>query len=312
MLESPSMIDFEPAIKQAPAAEANLDRLLTSDGCEHFIRHWPAQNQQACLLYLHGIEGHSLWFDGTASFLQERGISTMALDRRGSGLSKEKRGHIESYKHLLSDTDDFIDFAKSKLGNCPLFLMANCWGAKLAVLTCQKTRNKEQLAGMILSSPAIEVKVDFSLGKKLLIAWRFLTGNKEELEIPIKLEDFTDNPQYLNFIGSDSMRLTKASAAFFVNTFILTLKSKSCPRKIVLPTLILQSGKDNIVDEKGLAGWFKRLKSQDKTMRVFEGVHHSLDFHKDPDEYRLTLANWIIEKSKKSERSELNRENSLA
>lgn len=284
-----------------PADESGtLEQLRTADGSAHFIRSYYSKSQKAVVLYLHGIEGHSLWFASSAKVLRSNDITVLALDRRGSGLSKEARGDVRNYKMLLDDTKAALDFASEKACGQPLFFMANCWGAKLAAILCEEQQLANSLSGLILSSPAIEAKVDLPLKDKLTVAWRLLSGNSAPLAIPLEIEDFTDNPEYLEFIKNDTLRLTQATARFYLNTLILTLLSKQSAEKISLPTLLVQSGIDNIVDQAGVQRWFERLKSSDKTFRVFPEAYHSLDFDRQPEAYLDLLLNWINAHCKQS------------
>lgn len=264
------------------------------DGCKHFLRSWIAQSERAVLVYLHGIEGHSLWIGETAAFLQQQGISVHAMDRRGSGMSKESRGDLTDYKLLMDDCETVLQSLHAKSRKAPLFLMANCWGAKVAALLCSRNHKiSSMLSGLILSSPAITVKVDLPLSKKVLIALRFFTRNLTPIEIPLNPEDFTDNPHYLDFIRRDELRLMEATSRFFVNSQILTFLSSRSASQIDIPTLIVQAGTDSIVEHEGVKKWFNRLSSADKELRIFEGIYHSLDFHDAPTEYRNVLLNWL-------------------
>lgn len=264
------------------------------DGCKHFLRSWVTKQERAVLVYLHGIEGHSLWIGETAQFLQQQGISVHAMDRRGSGMSKETRGDLTDYKQLIDDCETVLQSLHSKSRKAPLFLMANCWGAKVAAVLCARNQKiAHMLAGLILSSPAITVKVDLPFSKKVLIAMRFFTGNLSPIEIPLNPEDFTDNPIYLEFIRNDQLRLKEATSRFFVNSQILTMLSAKAANKIELPTLIVQAGTDSIVEQRGVQNWFERLASNDKEIKVFDGIYHSLDFHDEPHEYRRTLLDWL-------------------
>ncbi len=147
-----------------------------------------------------------------------------------------------------------------------------------------------------MSSPAIDIKVDLSFKEKLKVVWRFAAGNKLPLRIPLEVEDFTDNLQYLSFIASDPLRLTEATAQFFVNTFLLTIRSKLAPARIYLPTLVLQAGADSIVEVAGVKNWFDKISAGDKTFHVFPHSRHSLDFDSRTEDYRQLLASWILER----------------
>lgn len=62
-----------------------------------------------------------------------------------------------------------------------------------------------------------------------------------------------------------------------------------------MPVLILQGEEDLIVDTNKLKGWYQQIASQDKSMQIFPGAAHSLDFDADRfKEYTQVLANWIL------------------
>ena len=42
------------------------------------------------VVYFHGIESHAGWFDMAARMLQEAGIDVFCLDRRGSGINRDR------------------------------------------------------------------------------------------------------------------------------------------------------------------------------------------------------------------------------
>ena len=294
-----------------------------TDACKHFVRSWTvdSRSEKAAILYLHGIEGHSLWFKDTAEFLQSQGVTVHAVDRRGSGRSEGPRGDVNNFQVLIDDAAEALRFVR-RSSTAPLFLMANCWGAKLAaILASSEHPCANDLSGLILSSPAISVKVDLTLAQKFSIAWRLISGNRTPYNIPLVPEDFTDNPHFLQFIRDDKLRLLEGTAQFFFNGQILTMLSRRAAKKIVLPTLIVQAGTDSIVEHSGIDKWFAELASKDKEIQIFPGVYHSLDFDKDPSVYRQRMLNWILARSianagdaaiNSNNKGAKNRENSLA
>lgn len=285
--------------------ESALITVRTSDGCDHFVREWRAQGAaRAVLIYLHGIEGHSLWFNDTAKFLAQQGFTTRAVDRRGSGMSKEQRGDSPNHVRLIKDVEEIILDTVKKEEKLPIFLMANCWGAKLAALVCKKQSPVSRyISGLILSSPAVAVKVDLPLMKKIEIGVRRLFGNLQPVPLPLVPENFTDNPRYLSHIRADELRLTEATSRFLVDGFILTLLSAKASPSIEMPLLIVQSGIDDIVNIDGVNVWFAKCAAPDKTMKLFRGVFHSLDFHTEPSEYRSVLCDWLKKRCDRIARS---------
>lgn len=262
------------------------------------MREWRSIiDQKAVLIYLHGIEGHAAWFSETASHLATVGVTTRAVDRRGSGLSNEPRGDASSFRRLIADVEEVIVDTVKKQENVPVFLMANCWGAKLAALVCRKSSPVARyLSGVVFSSPAVSVKVDMPISKKIEIAIRRIVGDLTPVKLPLVPENFTDNEKYLTAIRQDELRLTEATSRFLVEGFILTVLSGKASPDIEMPLLVVQSGIDDIVNIDGVQKWFSACASSDKAIKIFPGVFHSLDFHVEPSEYRSVLSQWLLDR----------------
>jgi acylglycerol lipase len=270
---------------------ANCSWISTTDGVRHFLRTWQGSAGKPVVVYLHGIEGHGRWFEDTALFLQAQEISVYAVDRRGAGSSQELRGHLQSQARLIADIEELLQFVYSQQTG-PVFLVANCWGAKAAVVVAGRQAG-ENLAGLVLTSPAVDVKVDVPFLTKLRIAKSYLLGRKDLFDIPLTAEHFTDRPEYLKYIEEDPLRLKQATAAFFLESLKLTAASKAAARKLKLPVLVLQSGKDAIVEVEGIKKWFSSIAAADKTLELFPQATHSLDFDHEAARYQSVLLNWI-------------------
>lgn len=278
----------------------------TSDGVEHFARIWKSQPdsqlEKAVLVYIHGIEGHSLWFDRTARVLMAQGISTYAIDRRGAGMSQEARGHCEDHRRLIGDIDEIVCAIGDIEAGKPVFLMANCWGAKPAIVAAASPALKThgRISGLILTSPAITVQVDVDFRTKLKIGWSFLRRDNKAFAIPLTPEHFTESPRYLQFIREDHLRLKDATASFFFHSLLLTRLAQSAAPILMTPLLVLQSGRDGIVVIDKIEKWFSQVASKDKAMEMFPEAAHSLDFEEGSafDRYEKTLVRWMMERAR--------------
>lgn len=290
-------------------------KLRMSDGVELASRVWKGKSGFPVVLYLHGIEGHSQWFENTASVLNSRGINIFAPDRRGSGLNPRDRGNLPSYKTFLSDLETILRrIAFDYIGH-PIIVLGNCWGAKAASVIAQrdyKPVNSEEIslpiAGLVLTSPAIYTKVDYGAGTKFQIAYNSLLGmglgiggdnaGHRKWPIPIEIDMFTDNPTYQGYLKRDPLRLTEATGTFFVESYKLSKLAEKAAGSIEVPLLLLQAGSDRIVDVEKVQSWYAKAKSQTKDMRIFPDAHHSLDFDDNWfKEYTHVLTEWILARS---------------
>lgn len=271
-----------------------------TDGMSLSYRHWAGIAGRPVIVHLHGIEGHSEWLEPTANILNDMGMTVYAPDRRGSGLNSVLRGHMPNFEQVLSDIKQMLAIASREKG--PLFLVGNCWGAKpAAVLISQWQEGKIELPpikGLILTSPALITKADLTFPEKVKVAIKWIIGLKSVIPIPLTPEMFTDNQPYLDYIKNDPRRLTHVTAHFFANTFFLTEMAKRMAGGIKLPVLVMQAGRDEIVDLPAIENWFSRLSAKDKTFKLFPWMAHSLDFDSKAEEYIATLTNWINKHSK--------------
>ena len=294
-------IDF----KSEPLAQAHQVRMIAgSDKQPLACRVWPGDSKNPVVVYLHGIEGHSQWFQNTAQVLSQNGVAVYAPDRRGAGLNSKERGHLSNYRALLADIEIILRLVAVENDGQPIILIGNCWGGKPAsVLASDDYKSTDgeplpPLAGLILICPAIHTKVDFDWRTKLDIGVSVLRGDRcsrASLDIPLEPVMFTQDPTYLEFIKNDPLRLLSATKKFFFEQFLLTLKAKSAAAKLLLPTLLIESGRDEIVNVAALDQWFVKVKAQDARKKVFAEAAHSIEF--DPtwfDQYCQLLVEWIV------------------
>lgn len=292
-------------------ANLQLRKFLPQDSSLNFAPEQPAKinEKKPVALYLHGIEGHAEWFANTASVLNQAGISVYAPDRRGAGLNFFERGHVENAQVLIEDVEFFLSLVAERHPGAPLFLIGNCWGAKLAAIVASETHKwstktaehpaKPELTGLVLICPAIKTKPDLKFSDKLSIAAALIAGKdalKQQLPIPLTTLMFTDNHLFLDYIDKDPLRLTSASKAFYFASFLLSLKSARIAPSIKIPTLILQSDNDAIVDVPGIESWFSKIATADKKYKKYDGAAHSMDFDKRQFmDYARDLTEWIEE-----------------
>jgi acylglycerol lipase len=289
---NPSDSTSDPGDAIAPALRGNVRQTICRDGARLSYRHWAAAQGRDAVVYLHGIAGHSLWFSSTASRLSERGISVYGLDRRGSGLNMElEPGHLPHYRSMLEDIRHFVELARSEHNGGKLFLVAGCWGAKPAVVFT--ARAQRLLDGLVLEAPALSVRVKLPPRDLLGVAGSLLVNPRRRFDIPLRPEQYTESPRLQAFIATDPLRLLKVTARFYLETARLDRLAAAAPRSIRLPILLLQGGRDAIVDVAGIRSWFDRLASTDKTLRIYPDTHHILEFQEQQDTYLMDLLEWL-------------------
>jgi lysophospholipase len=291
----------------SPSPKPDIQWLQLGDETALACRRWLGVPGQAAILYLHGIEGHGEWFEHTGGVLQEHGFSVYAPDRRGAGLNSHQRGHLSSFKLFLADIEHILHHMQSQHPGAPIVLFGNCWGAKAAAVIGAKNykpvtgASLPEIATIILTCPALFTKVDFNFATKAGIGRDIILGGKRqmrEIAIPISVEMFTDNRDFIKYIQSDQLRLKTATSRFYFENFLLSLKARFAAKRIAVPLLLVQTDNDQIVDLKKVQKWFQEAGSQQKTMKIFPNASHSIDFDQRCfEEYVMLLVNWLNSKA---------------
>lgn len=303
-----------PHLKAAPRTdkESKIELLRGEDGVQFSCRVWPGEVTKPVILYLHGIEGHSQWFENSANYLNERGFTIYAPDRRGSGLNPRNRGHMANMMEFIGDVNSMLRRLTTEFTGRPIILWGHCWGAKGAVLVAQepetnpkkKPKREEDIinkgypiSGLLLSCPAIYSKLDFDLKKKLTIAYNHFRGDRRAMkkwDIPLTASMLTDNPVYMNYIEEDPLRVTEVTSTFFYESHRLSSMAQKAAPNLKIPILIVQAGADQIVDVPKVESWLEGSKSPDKQMRIFPDAAHSLDFDETWfKEYMHLVSGWL-------------------
>ena len=274
------------------ASEQQIRTLAARDGAALPYRLFPAGQPRGALVYLHGIQSHGGWYVDTAEEVARRGYSMYLTDRRGSGESTEPRGYFKDREQLVGDVREFVDLAHDEHPGLPVFLVGGCWGARPGVTFALEAQ--DQLAGLILISPALAAKVDLTAPEKLKVIVGGTVRPRSKVRIPLSPELFTRNAKWLQFIRDDPLVLHEVATSFFLKQALWD-KWIAKQSGLRLPLLLLQSGRDEIVDVPKVRTWFERQESEDKRYVLYPEFDHLLDVEDERGRYWDDLVDWLNE-----------------
>lgn len=274
-----------------------MTEIQARDGVEIPCGVWPSTGD--VILYMHGVESHIGWFKDMADRLQKRGFSVYAFDRRGSGMSKEERGHIDSYKILINDIYDVIKKIRKDCPNKRLYLMGICGGGRFAADFVGYAPGI--VDGLILISPAIKTKVTIPFMSKLDVLVGSFLYPKKKIKTPLREDMFTKNERYIEFIKNDTMSLRHLTTRFYREFALMNIMLSRRIFGINIPVVTLLAEDDVIVDNDAMVKWHEKLKSKDKTLKLFKGCCHFLPFQENVDEIIDFVSDWINKRGRASE-----------
>jgi muconate cycloisomerase len=269
--------------------------LYADDGLELFYRSFtPKRKARGALVYLHGIQSHGGWYVETAAELARRGYAVYLPDRRGSGHSLATRGDFENPAQLVADVHRFVGLARREHPGLPIVLAGGCWGARPALQYVLE--RPYELAGLALIGPALKAKVDLEPAEKRAVFTGGLADPQRRIRIPLEPELFTTNEPYLEFVRNDPLSLHEVTARFFFQQFFWDRRLQAI-EELPVPLLLLQAGRDEIVDGETVRVWFERLRAPSKRYVRYPEFDHILDFEPEPERarYWTDLGAWLDE-----------------
>lgn len=259
--------------------------LRHSDGYTAFARLWLPPEPTGAVLYLHGIQSHGRWFEGSAGRLAEAGLAVLLPDRRGSGRNDVERGHVHSAGRWLRDCGEWLDWLHTRTRLNRFQVVGVSWGGKLALALYRHA--PERVRGLSLVAPGLFPRVDLPLAEKVRVGWSFIAARRALFDIPLnEPELFTATPHWQAFLRDDPLRLRQVTAAFLVASRRLDRYVRGVGRdRRGVPLRVFLAGEDRIIDNAATRDFVRRLAWPGRGITEYTSAQHTLEFEPDPTRF---------------------------
>jgi alpha-beta hydrolase superfamily lysophospholipase len=223
--------------------------------------------------------------------MADLGCPVYAMDRRGSGMSREQRGHCDSFRQMTADIRAVCEHAMEQHGVETVHVVGHCFGAiPASVFACE---HPDKVETLILTTPGIYTHSDLSVWQKLSIFLWKVTGRVCYVPVPLDVDEFTDLEPYRNFIRDDALAVRAATSEFYFEVHQARLFLKDDFDKLTMPILMVLAEEDKISDNDDNAGFLRRLPSRHKRLLTYSGAIHILEFSRERETFFADLARWI-------------------
>ncbi|MGB2755610.1 MAG: alpha/beta fold hydrolase [Phycisphaerae bacterium] len=267
-----------------------------ADGTDLLMRIWRPNRTRAALVYLHGIQSHSRWYEASSRRLAESGVAVYQVERRGSGMdTAHERGHVDRAEVWLADVALAAERARDETGVAGVHLLGVSWGGKLAVAAA--AARPDLYKSLILAAPGIVPRVDVGLMTKVRVAKCLALGRDRE-RFPIPLADphlFTENPERIRYIAEDPLSLREVTARFLYESRRLDRMVRRAAGEVRMPVFLALAERDRIIDNRATRGMVARLGAPRHRIIEYAGASHTLEFETDPEPFFRDLVAWIDE-----------------
>ena len=265
----------------------------TPDGLTLFTRRWtPDRERRGVVVLVHGIHEHSGRYGYVASELMRRGLEVWSLDLRGHGESGGPRGQVESFGEYTDDVSAYLDAARAAADGLPVFLMGHSLGGLIVAATVV-ARGTEGLAGVALSSPALQIPADTSpiLQKLAPLVARIFPG------LPTTRVDhsrISRDPVVVRNYETDPLVTHQGVRARLGNEILqATDHVREHPEAFDVPLYLFHGTADAITDPAGTRWLAEHAASDDVTLRLWDGLYHETMNEPERDEVIGALADWF-------------------
>lgn len=242
---------------------------------------------------VHGYAEHVKRYSFFYNLLDSHGFRVMGFDFLGHGQSEGKRAIIDSFDTYVNDlhtiTQSFFQEGKKN------FLFAHSMGGLVATLYLQKYSDNN-LTGVITSGAALQMyeKTPAILEK---MAGPIASIFPAFPTVPVKPKVVSRDPAIVESYVSDPLNYTKPTKAKMGFEFLNAQKKASASlSKINKPMFINHGGSDLLIDSHSSQKIYDEIQSQDKTLKIWEGLYHELLNEPEKQEVADAIINWIQER----------------
>ncbi len=271
------------------------DRFNTPDGLNLYWQCWlPETEPLAAVVLLHGFTEHSGRYADVAQRLVGQGYAVHAMDLRGHGRSAGAAVAVDSFGQYVDDLEAFLEVVRGHTAGGPLFLFGHSMGG--AILARLAATRQPDVRGIVLSAPP--VRVGSHVFPILRRAASVLARVFPWLRIVSMGARFVSrDPRVVAHFRNDPLVF---HGRFPIRTGAEILRAgqqiQDTAAEIRLPLLILQGTGDKVVDPKGSSLLHARAASDDKTLRLYDGLYHDLLHEPEKEQVAADLIAWLNER----------------
>ncbi|XP_077243237.1 alpha/beta-Hydrolases superfamily protein [Tasmannia lanceolata] len=276
-------------------------------GLSLFTRSWQPLNSapRGIICMVHGYGNDISWtFQSTPIFLAQMGFACFALDLQGHGLSQGLKAFVPDVDLLVHDCLSFFNSIKQQpqFNSLPCFLYGESMGGAICLLIHFKDFNKAW-NGAILASPMCKisdnVRPTWPIPQLLTFIAKFLptlpvvpTADLLDKSVKVAEKKIIAAKNPLRYRGKP--RLGTVLELLRVTDYLHT---RLCD--VTLPFIVLHGSGDVVTDPDVSRTLYESAKSEDKSIRIYEGMMHSLLFGETDENIALVRADilsWLYQR----------------
>lgn len=250
-------------------------RFSGARGLSIYYQYWtPETAPRALLLVVHGAGEHSARYRELARYFTGRGFAVAALDHPGHGKSEGRYGHVDRFEDFVATLEIFQRRVTEAFPGLPQMLVGHSMGGLISSLYL--LRHQQDLAGCVLSGPAIKTEIEPAYLQLLLI--RCLSAVAPGTGVlQLEASGVSRDPAVVaNYVNDPLVNHGKMSARMVAELFRSMSQIRAEAGAITLPMLLLHGGGDVMASPEGSRFLHQHIGSADKTLQIYPGLYHEI------------------------------------
>lgn len=258
-------------------------KFVSHDNTELFYQHWassiPVDEKRAILLFHRGHE-HSGRMAHLVEELNLADYDFFAWDARGHGDSPGERGDAPSFSACVKDIQYFVQHIQTQYGISEqnIAVIGQSVGA---VLTATWVHDyAPQIRALCLASPAFDIKLYVPFAEPGLRVLSKVKGNFF-IQSYVKSSMLTHDHERAQSYDTDPKIARAISVRMLLGLYDASSRIVDDAQNIYVPTQVLCSGSDFVVQEKPQREFYQKLPHPQKEFHILDGFYHDTLGEKD-------------------------------
>ncbi|KAK9714730.1 hypothetical protein RND81_06G115400 [Saponaria officinalis] len=260
-----------------------------------FTKSWVPLNTppRGIICMVHGYGNDVSWtFQSTPIYLAQNGFACFALDLPGHGQSDGLKAFVPNVDLVVDHCVSYFDSVLGRFSglNLPAFLFGESMGGAICLLISLKLNdpnfvdfvNIKSVVGAVLIAPMCRisdnVRPRWPIPEVLTLLGQFMP-TLPIVPTPDLMEKSVKVPEKRVIAGLNPFRyLGKPRLGTVLELLRVTDYLSARLKDVTIPFIVLHGSADVVTDPNVSRDLYEEAKSDDKTIKIYDGMHHSLLF----------------------------------
>lgn len=270
-------------------------RAKLAGGIEAYYRCWEAEEPKGLIVGVHGFAEHSGRYKDFGSFLAENGFTLCMQDLRGHGLTATRRdlGYVESFDVFLKDLESFIELSLERAGRSSAILFGHSMGGLITLYYLGKIGRG--VAAAITSGAATVVEAGGA--QRLMLSLLNAIAPRARLPLPINPSYLTHDERVVKEYVEDPLVFKRPTARLLHELLRASRDVWNYLDRISVPILMIHGAEDRVVPPRATLEAFKRIRSSDKSVKIYDGMYHEVLNEVGRDAVYRDILSWLLSRA---------------